>query len=303
MQNSLTSHSPSAISQMLRRSSPQETKPLLTGIGGPNNVNPCSSPLMLPLTTPFSVSQASSNTGVGHYAQSNALLSQYGSLFPYTYGQTTAGLIMTSSSNEDTGSPAGNQRSQLPVGSPYQYMYPGLNSGISSYYSQNDSQNGMINNGGSKHQGLLSVFGHLPLPNLNFPPQNYNNQFSPFMNLQYMPPTKSSLTDNNTITNNNNYNNYQFPFTKQNSFLSSAGTTQIYPPGPGNPVAPSPLMMNESVNGNDNDLGIHPCQQLNSHATSRRGSVSSPSSQHGGATIPTTPVSGMEGLQGGWNLQ
>ncbi len=248
---------------------------------------------MLPLTTPFSVTNTSSSPPVGHYAQSSSLLSQYNNLFPYTYGQTTAGLIVTSSSSDDTQSEGSSQRTQLPIGSSYPYMYQSLGSGIASYYSQNNESNGILNNPGAKHQSLLPVFGHFPLPNLSFPSQTYTNQtFSPFMNVQYL-PTKAAVTENSTATNNS-YVYSQFPFTKQNSFLSAAGTTQIYPPGPGNSGASTSLLM-DSVNTNDTEIGIQNCPQINLHGASKRETDSS--SSHHRASISTPPISGIDALQ------
>eukprot|EP00794_Sanderia_malayensis_P004694 gene4694-5309_t len=304
IQSSFSTNSPS---QLMRRSSPHDNKPLLTGLGGANAVMACSSPLMLPLTTPFCVASTSRSPPVGHYAQSNPLLTQYNNLFPYTYGQTTTGLIVTSSSNEDEAS-APSQRSQLAIGSSYPYMYQSIGSSIAPYYTHqpnnnNNDSNGMLNNATAKHQNLFSVFGHLQLPNLGFPlpSQGYNNQpFSSFVNMPYLPTSKSNPsigTDISTATNNN-YVYSQFQFSKQNAFLSSSSTTQIYPPGQGNSGGASTSLLMDTANANDADIGgIQNCPPLNLHGGSNKRESNSSTASHRGS-ISTPPMAGIDGLHG-----
>lgn len=268
----------SSLPDYLQRSPTHEAKPLLAGLGGPNTVIACSSPLMLPLTTPLCGTQSSN--GPGHYSPSNSLFSQYPSLF-------APSLLPPSSSNDDANG-SSSQRSLHPVATSYPLIYQPLGLGLPSYYSQTtaDINNGFLGSNG-KHQGLLPGITNLPPPSLGFPSHatpSYNSQsLSPFM--QYL-PGRGSISDNSTGTNNNNIYS-TFPFTKQTPFFG--GTTQIYPP------APQAQSVLQQMNPGD-QVGGQSCPPMNMPSTGRRESASSPS--HTEESIPTTPVSAMENLQG-----
>ena len=269
----------SSLSDYLQRSPPQETKPLLTGLGGPNTVIACSSPLMLPLTTPLCGSQSTNGSGINHYSHSNSLFPQY-SLF-------SSNLLPQTSASDDANG-GSSQRSLHPPSSSYPFIYQplgGLN--LPPYYSQTaDLNNGFLGSNG-KHQPPLPGISNFPPPSLGFPTQpapSYNSQsMSNF--IQFL-PNRGSISDNNSVTNNNNiYSTFLFP--KQTPFLG--GTTQIYPP------APQAQSIMQSMNPAD-QLGGQTCPPMNMPSAGRRESASSPS--HTEEAMPTTPVSAMEGLQG-----
>jgi len=266
----------SSLPDYLQRSPSHEVKPLLTGLGGPNTVIACSSPLMLPLTAPLCGTQSSN--GPGHYVPNNSLFSQYPSLFGPS-------LLPPSSSSDDANGPS-SQRSLHQAQTSYPLIYQPLGLGLSSYYSQpTDLNNGFLGNS-SKHQGLLPGITNLPPPSLGFPSHQaptYNSQsMSPFM--QYL-PSRGSISDSSTVTNNNVYST--FPFTKQTSFFGS--TTQIYPPAPQAQSVLQQMNPGEQVGGQS-------CPPMNMASTARRESASSPTQT--GESIPTTPVSTIEGLHG-----
>ena len=267
----------SSLPDYLQRSPSHDAKPLLAGLGGPNTVIACSSPLMLPLTAPLCGTQSSN--GSGHYSPTNSLFSQYSSLF-------APSLLPPSSSSDDTnGSPS--HRSLHTAPSTYPLIYQPLGLGLPSYYSQTtDISNGFLGSSG-KHQGLLPGITNLPPPSLGFPSHptpSYNSQsMSPFM--QYL-PGRGSISDNSTATNNNNIYS-TFPFTKQAPFFG--GTTQIYPP------APQAQSVLQQLNPGD-QVGGQSCPPMNMPSTGRRESASSPSQTE--ESIPATPVSAMENLPG-----
>eukprot|EP00795_Rhopilema_esculentum_P007533 gene7533-13314_t len=267
-----------SLSEFLRRSPGPDTKPLLTGLGGPNTVIACSPPLMLPLTTPFCSSQASNSIVGSPFTQSNSLFSQYPSLLQYTFSQSTSGLIATTSANEDSTGSSSQRSLSSGASNPYMYQPPGI--GLPPYYSStSESTNGMLGNSG-KPLGILP-FPPLHPPSLSFPPHptaGYGNQ------------TLFSQFRDSTPTTMNNYWYGNFPLTKQPSFLTSCGTTQIYPPTP-----QTNLMMQQL--GQGDQLGGQSCTPMNMPNSGRRESASSPVSQHDDS-IPTTPVSAMEGITG-----
>lgn len=266
----------SSLPDYLQRSPSQETKPLPTGLGGPNTVIACSSPLMLPLTT--SLCGNPTLSGSGHYNVSNALFAQYPSLFP-------PNLLPPTSSSEDANG-SSSQRSLHAPPSSYPMIYQPLGLSLPPYYTQSpDLSNGFLGSSG-KHQGLLPGIGNFPPPSLGFPSHptpSYNSQsMSPFM--QY-PTNRGSMNDNSSAANNSNiYSN--FTFSKQ-PFLG--GTTQIYPPAP-----QAPTVMHQMNPGDQ--LGGQSCPPMNLPNNGRRESASSPSQPDN--ALSTTPVSAMEGLSG-----
>lgn len=232
---------------------------------------------MLPLTTPLCGTQASNGSNISHYTLSNQLFPQYPTLFPPT-------LLPPSSSSDDAN---GTSSIRPAPSSSYPMLYQQLGLSLPPYYPQSgDNSNGFLGSTG-KHQGLLPGISNFPTPSLGFPSHvtpAYNSQsLSPFIQYQ---TNRGSMNDNSSATNNNSLYN-TFPFSKQGPFLG--GTTQIYPP------APQTQHVMHQVNAGD-QLGGQSCNPMNLPNTGRRESASSPSQVD--EPIPTTPVSGMEGLQG-----
>ena len=279
---------------------PTETdaKSVLSGIGGPNTVVTCNSPIMFSL-------YGSSNTipsltpiaGLAQYSYGPPLLSSIGSFCPYTYGTTTNGLSVTTSGSEFNPPTSPTQRNQVPATPSYPYMYQPLTSTSLAYsYQQSNDSNSLSSGNNMKNQGLLPMFGHFPLSNISFPSQaSFTGQgFSPFLSpLPYMAPRgPNAATDSNSITNNNYlYGQYSYGSKQPPTMVPAGGITQIFPPSGttlGSNTATALMMpnLNTAPPSYRADAFSRAGIQMDN---GRRDSVPSLTSQDGGS-VPTTPI-------------